>query len=378
MSDARWTAASTVLERERQIGAFDGDELVGHAAAFTHTLTVPGGSVASAGVTWVGVAPTHRRKGVFAGLMHRQLSALRTSGEPVAALWASEPGIYGRFGYGVASRKGVVTVPRPVRTSRVSTEPMRVVLGDVADGLDDCIGLYERVRTDRPGMVSRSAQAWGESSFDEPEGRNGASALRCARAIDSAGRTQGYAWFRTRPDWHGGSPQGTVTVAEMLSASPHAARALYDLVFDLDLMACTEVWNLPLDHPLLLWPHSRRLRPAVDDQLWVRLLRLDEALAARTYAVPVDVVIDVRDDLFADNAGRWRLAGDESGATMARTSAPADVVLDVRDLSGGYLGDDHLDRAVVAGLVTERTTGAAGRLARAMRGERAPWCAYMF
>jgi predicted acetyltransferase len=322
--------------------------------------------------------PTADQLALAAQAVRDCVAALRASGEPVAALWASEPGLYGRFGYGVASRKAVVSVPRPIRASRASTAPMRVVLGDVADRLDDCIDLYERVRPHRPGMVSRSPQAWAESSFDEPESRSGASVLRCARVIDPDGRTHGYAWFRTRPDWRGGSPQGTVTVAEMLSSTPHAARALYDLVFDLDLMASTEVWNVPLDHPLLLWSHSRRLRPAIDEQLWVRLLRLDEALAARTYAVPVDVVIDVSDDLFADNAGRWRLAGNESGATMIRTSAPADVVLDVRDLAGGYLGDDHLDRAVVAGLVTERTTGAAGRLARAKRGDRAPWCTCMF
>ena len=377
MSDDRWAAASAVLERDRQVGAFDGAALVGHTAAFTHELTVPGGVVGSAGVTWVGVAPTHRRRGVFARLMRHQLAALSGSGEPVAALWASEPGIYGRFGYGVASRKAVVTLPRLPR-STPSPLGLSVVLGDVEDGLADCVDVYEQVRPRHPGMISRSPQAWREASLDEPAHRGGASPLRCARVRDDAGQAQGYAWFRTRPDWSSGSPEGTVEVTEMLTTTADAARALSDVVLDLDLMASTAMWNLPLDHPLLMWQHGRRLRPAIDDQLWVRLVRLDEALAARTYSAPVDVVLDVSDEVLPDNAGRWRLAGDESGATVSRTNAPADVSLDVDDLAGGYLGDDHLNRAVAAGRTTEKTAGAALRLARAMRGDQAPWCAYMF
>ncbi|MGA7689020.1 MAG: GNAT family N-acetyltransferase [Jiangellales bacterium] len=377
MSDDRWAVASAVLERDRQVGAFDGAALVGHTAAFTHELTVPGGSVASAGVTWVGVAPTHRRRGVFAALMRHQLAALSGSGEPVAALWASEPGIYGRFGYGVASRKAVVTVPRLSR-STPSPAGLCVVLGDVDDGLADCVDVYERVRPQRPGMISRSAQAWRETSLDEPTHRGGASPLRCARVRDESGQAQGYAWFRTRPDWSSGSPEGTVEVTEMLTTTAAAARALADVVLDLDLMARASMWNLALDDPLLMWQYGRRLRPAIDEQLWVRLVRLDEALQARTYAVEIDVVLEVSDDVFPHNAGRWRLAGDDTGATVSRTSSPADVSLDVSDLAGGYLGDDHLNRAVAAGLTPEKSAGAALRLARAMRGDRAPWCAYMF
>jgi len=378
MSDTRWAAASDLLERDRQIGAFDGATLVGHAAAFTHVLTTPGGSVPSAGVTWVGVAPTHRRRGALTALMRHQIAALADSGEPVAALWASEPGIYGRFGYGVASRKAVVTVPRPVHSAAPTTTGMTVVLSDVGDGLAGCVEVYDRVRPNRPGMVSRSAKAWFEASLDEPDSRGGASPLRCARAVDDDGLTQGYSWFRTRPDWSSASPEGTVTVTEMLAASPEAARALQDVVFDLDLMTSTEVWNLPLDDPLLMWGHSRRLRPAIDEQLWVRLVRLEEALVARRYCAPVDLVLEVRDDLIGDNAGRWRLAADETGAVVSRTAAPADVTVDVDDLAGGYLGDDHLHRAITAGRTSERTPGAAVRLARALRGDRAPWCAYMF
>jgi predicted acetyltransferase len=194
---------------------------VGHAAAFTHVLTVPGASVASAGVTWVGVAPTHRRRGVFSALMNHLLATLSSSGEPVAALWASETGIYRRFGYGVASRKAVVTVPRLPRPTP-SPPGLRVVLGSVEDGLADCVDVYERERLRCPGMISRSPQAWRETSPDERDKRGGASALHCARVLDEAGRAQGYAWFRTRPD--GSARRSTTSYAYVWCASTRPCR----------------------------------------------------------------------------------------------------------------------------------------------------------
>ena len=95
-------ALATLTEYERSIGAWDGDECVGTAGAFTFRLSVPGGaSVPAAGVTMVSVAATHRRRGVLTSMMRRQLDDVRGWGEPLAVLTASEPEIYGRFGYGV-------------------------------------------------------------------------------------------------------------------------------------------------------------------------------------------------------------------------------------------------------------------------------------
>ena len=91
-------------EPGRSIGATDGDQLVGIATAYSFDLGVPGGRVPAAGVSWVGVLPTHRRRGVLTALMDQQLGSLHEAGgEPVAVLWASEPQIYGRYGYGLAT-----------------------------------------------------------------------------------------------------------------------------------------------------------------------------------------------------------------------------------------------------------------------------------
>jgi predicted acetyltransferase len=378
-SDSRWEAGSAVLERPRQTGAFVDGLLVGHTAAFTMDLTLPGDMVPAAGVTWVGVSPEYRRRGVMSALMRHQLHALVEDGEPVATLWAAEPAIYGRFGYGVASRKIDVTVPRGPSLSGPGPGDLRLRLGTSAELMPSCVEVYERVRPRVPGMVTRSDQAWRESSYDEP-GERSSSPIRCVVALDQTDAPQAYAWFRTKARWQHGDPDGTVEVVELLASSPTATRALLDLVLDVDLTARTQLWNLALDHPLLTWTqHGHRLQPAIGDQLWLRLVRLDEALAARTYSQELDLVIDVSDHELERNSGRWQLSVDRTGtATVQRTTRQPDVGVDVRDLGAAYLGDDHLHRAARAGLVIEHAAGAAHALARAMRGDRAPWCSFMF
>lgn len=375
-SDARWQVASSMLERPRQTGAFASGELVGHTAALTQVLTVPGGAVTAAGVTWVGVAPHHRRRGIMSTLLTAQLADLNEDGEAVATLWASEPGIYARFGFGVASRRATVTVPRVPRLVGGHASGWSIRIGDAADWIEQCAPVFDTVHEQVPGMVTRSPEAWREGSFDEP---GSSSPLRCALAVDDAGRAGGYVWFRTMPRWESGDPDGTVEVAEIVAGETGALHALLRLVLDLDLMSRTRFWNLALDHPLLHWTQdSHRLRPEVDAGLWVRLVRVDEALAARAYSAPVDIVLEVDDEVCPWNSRRWRLSADATGAVMAPTSAQADLRLHARDLAGGYLGDDSLHRAMVAGSLTERTPGAGLALARALRGDRAPWCAHMF
>jgi len=379
-SQRRWEVGTAMLERERQLGAFVGRDLAGHAAALTMSLSVPGGTVPAAGVTWVMVSPRHRRRGVVSALMDRQLQDLRDDGEPVAVLWASEPGIYPRFGYGLGSRRVSVDVARAHAGMRpVAGGSATLVLGDVADLLPQCRDAYDEVRARVPGMVTRSAGCWSQSSFDDPDRRGDGSALRCALAVGTSGEPRGFAWFQTQVQWSSGSPDGPVEVREIVADSPAATRTLLGHLLDVDLTSRCTIDNLPLDHPLLTWLNDpRRARPVLADGLWVRLVRVDEALAARTYAASVDVVIELSDDRCPWNSGRWRLAADATGCEIARTPDPADLTLDVRDLAGGYLGDDHLGRAVVAGLVEEHTAGSARALARAMLGERPPWCSFVF
>ena len=91
------------LDPGHQYWALDGDVPVATAGTYDHRIRIPGGDIPIAGVTLVGVHPSHRRRGILRELMRRQLDDAHERGEAVAVLWASEAAIYGRFGYGMAT-----------------------------------------------------------------------------------------------------------------------------------------------------------------------------------------------------------------------------------------------------------------------------------
>jgi predicted acetyltransferase len=112
--------------------------------------------------------------------------------------------------------------------------------------------------------------------------------------------------------------------------------------------------------------------------LWVRLVDVGAALEARAYAAPLDVVLDVADRFCPWNAGRWRLEADETGARCARTSAPADLALDVADLGAAYLGGPSLEALAAIGRGRELRPGALRAASGALRGAREPYCPELF
>ena len=112
-SDEHIESARAFLEVDRTFVAVDGERVVGTAGALTLELTVPGpATVAAAGITFVGVMPTHRRQGILTALMARVLDDAGDRHEPVSALLASEATIYRRFGYGVAVSTSSVEIER--------------------------------------------------------------------------------------------------------------------------------------------------------------------------------------------------------------------------------------------------------------------------
>ena len=104
MSEGNRRLVLSRFEFDRSLAAFDGGTPIGIAGAFSFRLSVPGSDLLPvAGVTWVSVLPTYRRRGVLSSIMRHQLADIRGRGEPLAVLWASEAAIYSRFGYGRAS-----------------------------------------------------------------------------------------------------------------------------------------------------------------------------------------------------------------------------------------------------------------------------------
>ena len=248
-------SARETQEPGRDIGAYDDDVLVGIAGAYSLDLTVPGGTVPAAGVSWVGVLPTHRRRGVLGALMDFQLGSVHDAGrEPIAVLLASEPQIYGRFGYGLASRHWSMTVPRSATalSPDAPVDPgLRLRLVPAGDWKATA-GVYDEVRARRPGMLGRDDRWWARAVRDLPALRQGASALRCVVAEDAQG-VRGYARYSTKQHFDENFGSGRVDVREVLAVDPAALATLYRYLFDLDLMGTTSLWNVPVDDPLLHW-----------------------------------------------------------------------------------------------------------------------------
>jgi predicted acetyltransferase len=361
-----------VWESDRSIVALDGKELAGHTCAFSLLMTVPGVQLPVAGVSLVSVRPTHRRRGILRDLMRQQLTELYESGaEPVAALTASEPVIYGRFGYGLGSDHLDVTIPRPSRLLRpvAGTGEVTLRYADPAGALGICTRIHNAEALTRPGMFRHDTR-WQAyvASENVTSSADGASPLRCVVA-ERSGEAVGYAYYRTR--WTTG---GATEVLRVHAADLAGHVALWEFLLDQDLMQETRYRRLPSDDPLLaLLLDHRQARPTVTDGLWVRLVDVPRALEARTYEREVDVVLGVQDEFCPWNAGTWRLSAGPSGASCEPTDRQPDLVLDVRELGGVYLGGPSLARLGAAGLVEELTQGALATTSAAFTTARLPW-----
>jgi len=190
---------------------------------------------------------------------------------------------------------------------------------------------------------------------------------------------RGYARYATKPDWTPGRPQGTVQVREVVAVDAAASAALYRYLFDQDLMSKVDVSNLAVDDPMLLWlDNIRAASPRWLDALYVRLVDLPVALRSRTYATPLDVVLQVSDPLLAWNDGRWRLRAGLDQVTCEPTDRPADLSIAVTDLGAAYLGGTLLADLARAGRIGEHTLGAVATTSAAFQSSPAPWCPVIF
>jgi predicted acetyltransferase len=374
----------TRFEFDRSLAAFDGSMPVGGTAAFSFRLRVPGAEVPAAGVSWVAVLPTYRRQGIMRSLMRQQLTDVRDRGEALAVLWASEAVLYGRYGYGRASWTHAYTIRRGeggLAADAPADPALRLRLTEPGQAQAELAKVYEAAFETRPGLFRRNDAWWDKQLWDPAPEKHGRSPLRCVLAEDGAG-PRGYSLYYATDGWDEDTflAQGTITVRELVAADPAASAALWGDLLSRDLTAELHARGRPVDDPVQFQlADPRRLRTVVSDALWARITDLPAALTQRRYACPVDVVLDVRDDLLPENAGRWRLRADETGhATCYAVDAGADLALDVAELGAAYLGGTRLGALAAAGRVTQLRAGALARLSAAMSWDPAPWCPMIF
>jgi predicted acetyltransferase len=361
-----------ILPPDRVLAAVEGDDIVGGAGAYLFDSTVPGGAqVPTAGVMAVGVLPTHRRRGALTALMRKQLADAHERGEPIATLFAAEGGIYARFGYGLASLAGDIELPKE-HARPWEHEPLGTArLLDTDDELFEVVpGIYDRVQAETVGMFTRTRDWWEVRRLSSRPGRG----TRMNVVIELDGVPEAYALYRIDFGMSHMVTESVVEVTEAVGTSPRALSAIWRYLLAIDWVARINAYWLPLDHPLFHWIREpRRMEFSVLEALWVRLVDVGAALSARTLGEG-DIVLDVRDELCPWNQARWRVAN----GSAERTTAPADLQLDVSALGSVYLGGFTFEQLRWGERVEELKPGAVSRADELFRTERLPWCPELF
>jgi predicted acetyltransferase len=356
--------------------AFDGRKVVGGAGAFDYEVSVPGGSVSCAGVTVVGVYPTHIRRGVLTAMMRAQLDDAHERGDEIAMLWASDERIYGRYGYGVASLVGEVEIHRDRAGFADPVDPRGTIsYVDLVKGRAVADPIWRHVSAERPGFFQRSKDWWeARVLLDPPERRAGAGQKRLV-TVELDGAVEGYALYRHAPNFAEGLTAGRIVAIEVLARSLEAERTLWRYLTSIEWASAVKARLLPLDSRLLwILAQPAQMKMRVGDGVWVRLLDVGAALSARSYSARGPVVFQVTDDFCPWNAGRWKL---EEGVAK-KTRVDADLACDVTALGSVYLGGFTFAQLVRGGRVEELKRGAAARADAMFRTDLQPWCPEIF
>jgi predicted acetyltransferase len=365
-----------VIDPARCLAAFDGDNIVGCASSVVFEMTVPGGTIPTVGITGVGVVPTHRRRGVNTALMRRQLDDIRDEGFAIAALFASEGGIYGRFGYGLATFDAYVDI----ETSRSAFVPgsegdgrVRLVERDAAK--DRYLSIFDESRLTRPGAM-RMEPNWFDYEFAE---KHFGEERKFFFAFHETGKdVDGVAVYTIKHNWSG-VPQNEVELYAFDALNSSAYAQMWRFVLDLDLVSKLTAWSRPVDEPLLhLLREPRRLNMRLKDGMWVRLLDIPRALTARRYPHDGRIVFDVRDAFCPWNEGRYALDARAEGATCEQTDDEAELLLTTNELAAAYLGGSTFSQLHRAGRVSEERAGAIGTADAMFAWDPPPWAMLHF
>ncbi|WP_436773773.1 GNAT family N-acetyltransferase [Yinghuangia sp. YIM S09857] len=371
-----------VVDLDRTQAAYDGDAMVGTFRSWGGEITVPGGAyLPMSAITNVTVTATHRRRGLLTRMMRADLDAAAARGEAAAILIAAEYNIYGRFGFGAAT---------DISTYRVDLSRTRLTDAELARREDGgrveivtpeaMVELGPRIhgafRAHTPGAITRQPLWWQlYTGVRKRPGGRGAENRFYAVYRDPSGEPTGYLAYRIDEVWEDFLPKATLHADQVIGATRAAEAALWDFAAQVDYVVRISAGERPGDDPLPLrftdpravtWDSAR-------DFVWLRLLDVPKALAARTYEVAGSVVLEVEDEL-GYAAGRFKLEGGPSGAVCAPTDEPAQLRLGVGALGALYLGGNSAVRLADAGALAEVAPGSLAVAEVMFRTARAPWC----
>ena len=355
----------------RSIAVFDGGNIVGGAHSHLLRMSVPGGEADVAGVSNVAVQPTHTRRGIMTQMMRHQIDGIHERGEPLAALFATESAIYGRFGYGVGSVHEQWSIEKAHNSyARHFDGPGSIAFIDPKDIGKELPDVMRRSTAGRPAVFQRAPHHWHRESRLPEHSQGGPGGIFYAAYVED-GRIDGYVMYRTR--------RPALIVNELMATTPAANAALWRFCFDMDLIERTEAIKRPLDDPMpWLLADPRRLQRSVRDGLWLRIVDVAAALGLRQYLASDRLTLEVRDDFCTWNSARFELDASREGVNCRVVTSSPDLTVPVGALASAYTGAASFTTLAQAGLATEHTAGALLRADRMFAVQLKPWTPYNF
>lgn len=374
-------AMTEAWDHTRTLVAWDGPRACGTFRSYAVQLTVPGGATLPASaVSAVTVLPTHRRRGILTAMAEMEHRALVERGEAAGILYASEYGIYGRYGYAPATRftDHVVTAAATgVHGSAAGTLELLPIDGDAKAVLQ---GVFEAWRPRRAGEITRTQVGWDFRLGLRDDGWDGRWKGWVVLHRDGTGTPDGYARYKSDPKWEHHAPAGELIVQELIALDRGAYAGLVRFLLEVDLVARVRFESRAEHEPLpwLLTNPRAALTSETRDGLWVRLFDVPRALEARTYEREASVVLEVIDPAAPGGTRRLLLDAGPAGATCRPTDRSPDLTLPVAALGAAYLGGTRLRDVVLATGVDEHREGALAEVDALLRTADEPGCSTFF
>ncbi len=366
----RAAEARSSIDLSRFRLAVDGSAIVGIAGSYALDVSLPGGTAAPmGGVTWVCVAGTHRRQGVLSRMMDAVHDDIDSRGEPVASLYASQAGIYERFGYGMATQiREVRIIARDAELQprfRPTTGAVRFLSGDEARPV--LHALWERWWRCRTGEVHRD-QVDSNRLFDRRSAGDGA-----ATSAYYLVHADGYASYRVTPNWANGFPQHELSVVEFVALTSDAHAALWHTLLSTDLVGSINSRQMPVDDPLpYLLTDPRAVRTVnVTDGVWASVRDVAVAFGARTYASADRIVLEA-------DGRRWAIEGGPDGGSAKAVRSRPDLVVDSAALGALLYGGVRPSALAAGRRLAARNDDALRRADLFFTTSSAPHCQTMY
>ncbi len=238
--------------------------------------------------------------------------------------------------------------------------------------------MYERIRRDIPGSYGRTDAWWTHRRLrDDPDQREGMSDLRTIVSRGAGGDVTGYAQIRIEPRWDGTHAAHKVKVIELFGTTPESWAGIWSTTIGHDLAGTVEAPHRPLDEPLLgMLAAPRRTTQMLSDNMWIRILNVEDALTGRTYSEGGSLTFGVSDRMGLVE-GTWRLETDGVETTCLPVDDPPQISFDIEVLGTAMLGSPRFAELMRIGRV-DGAPEVAIVADRLFRHHRSPVCPEVF